>query len=94
MNAKIKPRFKHHCQDCTCLGEVVVNGRGANLFVCGDTVIARFGDDPGDYEASHLSALTALSSIYLLAAFRLYLDARGEKPARSAALHLARPLKS
>ena len=94
MNPRINPRFRHHCDACTCLGEVSVNGVSADLFVCEGVVIARFGDAPDDYVASHLTQLTARSNIFLLAAFRLYLDARGESAARPQLLHEARPLQS
>lgn len=90
--AKINPRYKHHCSKCNCLGEVVVNDTAADLFVCDDTVIARFGDEPDNYEASHLSQLSATSSIFLIAAFRLYLEARGETIPRPSLSHP--PLKS
>lgn len=90
---KINPKFKHHCDHCTCLGEAVINGTGADLFVCSDTVIARFGDEPDDYEASHLSQISAFSSPYLLTAFRLYLDAKGEKAERARLIHAATPLR-
>lgn len=86
---KISPKFKHHCDACTCLGEAVINGTAADLFVCEDTVIARFGDAPDAYEASHLSRLSAFSSPYLLTAFRLYLDACGETPRA----HAKKPLQ-
>jgi hypothetical protein len=64
-----------------------LNGKSADLFVCDGVAIARFSDQPEDYLAAHLSSLSAHSDVFLLAAFRLYLDARGETAPRSALRH-------
>jgi hypothetical protein len=73
---------------------MVVNDRGADLFVCGDTVIARYSDKADDYEATHMAKITALSSVYLLAAFRLYLEHRGEKAIQASLIHASKSLQS
>ncbi len=52
-------RFKHDCEKCTYLGQ---SGK-YDLYVCSsrsniiDTVIARFGDNPGDYTSGLLFAI-------------------------------------
>ena len=71
---KLNPKYKHHCGRCSCLGEVVINDVRADVFVCDDIVIARFSERPDDYEAQHLNKLTMESNVFLLTAFRLYLD--------------------
>lgn len=92
---RVSPRYQHHCGRCTCLGRMDVNGQSADLFVCDGVAIARFSDDPEDYLAAHLTSLSAHSNVFLLAAFRLYLDARGERADRSELRHQeARPLQS
>lgn len=56
------------------LGEVVINGVRAELFVHDGVALARFSDHPDDYEAAHLKSLSVMSNVFLLVAFRLYLD--------------------
>lgn len=77
MNAKLTPTFKHGDGSCLYLGEVIVNSVKADTFVCKMEVIARFSDEPGDFVLEHLMKLSMTSNIYLLTAFRLYLDKRG-----------------
>lgn len=74
----INARSEHFCKTCECLGQATINGVSADPFVCADTVIARFGDRPDDYVATHIAKLNAFSDIFLLAAFRLHLDAQGQ----------------
>jgi len=55
-----KPNFKHDCDRCVFLGEVVAGGKLADLYFCGQsgglpTVIARYSDEGSDY-ASGLPA--------------------------------------
>ncbi len=91
MTPSINPKYEHYCEKCTCLGYATINDESADLFVCAETVIARFSDAPDDYRATHISQLSATSDVFLLAAFRLYLDARGEQPYHEPAIH---PLQS
>lgn len=56
------------------LCETTVNGVHADLFVFSNIVLARFSSHPDDYEAAHLKSLTITSNVFLLVAFRLYLD--------------------
>ena len=76
MNAKLE-NYQPFGENCLNLGEVVINGASANTFVCGTFVVAQFSDDPGDYVAEHLVKLSMTSNVFLLTAFRLYLDVRG-----------------
>ena len=94
MEHNVQPKFQHHCDKCYCLGHIVVNGKGADLFVCADTVIARYSDDRDDYEATHMAKITALSSVFLLAAFRLYLEHRGERAVQANLIHASKSLQS
>jgi len=54
--------------------------RAADLYVCDDLVIACFSDPPGCVQAQHMYRLTFESDVFLLAAFRLYLDHVGKVP--------------
>ena len=76
MTPKINPKYQHHCGSSLCLGEVVINDVRADIFVTEDLVIARFSEQPDDYEAQHLSQITMESNVFLITAFRLYLDER------------------
>lgn len=77
MTQKVKPRYTTYRSDCDCLAQVTINDRSADVFVCNDLIIARFSNHPDDYEASHMAQLTFTSNVFLLVAFRLYLEARG-----------------
>jgi hypothetical protein len=66
----------------------------ADLFIYAETAIARFSDRLEDYIATHVSHLNAFSDVFLLAAFRLHLDAQGLKPEYIPAIHAVPPLKS
>lgn len=70
MNDTIQKKYGEH----VFLGETTVNGVHADLFVFSDIVLARFSSHPDDYEAAHLKSLTITSNVFLLVAFRLYLD--------------------
>jgi hypothetical protein len=94
MDPVINPKFEHLCQQCECLGQATINDVTADLFICAETVIARFGDRPDDYLATHISHLNAFSDVFLLAAFRLHLDAQGLKPEYTPAIHAVPPLKA
>ena len=94
MTPVINSKYRHLCNKCACLGHATINGESADLFVCAETVIARFSDAPDDYRATHVSQLSATSDVFLLAAFRLYLDTRGEAARYEPALHPARTLQS
>ena len=94
MKPKINPKFQHHCGRCTCLGEIIINDIRADAFVCDDIVIARFSDNPDDYEAQHLKKLTMHSNVFLLTAFRLYLDAQSDVIAPPGIRHDARSIQS
>jgi len=94
MDPVINPDYEHLCQKCGCLGQATVNGVTADLFVCAETVIARFGDRLDDHVATHISHLTPFSNVCLLAAFRLHLDAQGFKPEYVPTIHPVPPLKS
>ena len=76
MNVKLTD-YQPFADNCLSLGEVVINGVKAQTFVCGASVVAQFSDDPDDYVAAHLVKLSMTSNVFLLTAFRLYLDARG-----------------
>lgn len=67
-------KTQQSCSERSRLGEAVINGVRAELFVCDDIVLARFSTHPDDYEAAHLRSLTVTSNVFLLVAFRLYLD--------------------
>lgn len=94
MRPKINPKFQHHCGRCTCLGEVVINDVRADVFICDDIAIARFSDHPDDYEAQHLKQLTMHSNVFLLTAFRLYLEVQNDVPVSAGIKHEARALQS
>lgn len=66
--------------DCVALGEMRLDDRSAELYVCDDLLIACFNDPPGDVRAQHMYRLTFESDVFLLAAFRLYLDRTGKVP--------------
>lgn len=90
----VSPRYRHYCDRCTCLGQATMNERTADLFVCDDLVVARYGDEPGEAEAEHIHNLDLESSAFLLAAFRLYRDESGKAPVHGSAVHPTEPLKS
>lgn len=94
MDPVINPDYEHLCQKCECLGRATINDVTAGLFICAETVIARFSDRPGDHVATHVSHLNAFSDVFLLATFRLHLDAQGFKPEYVPAIHPVPPLKS
>jgi hypothetical protein len=94
MNPVINSDYEHLYQKCECLGQATVNGVMADLFICVQTVIDCFGDRPGDHMATHISHLNAFLDVFLLAAFRLHLDAQGFKPEYVSAIHPVLPLKS
>jgi hypothetical protein len=94
MKPTINPRYEHLCEKCACLGQATVNGVSADLFVCADTVIARFSNRPDDYVATHVAKLSAFSNVFLLAAFRLYLDAQGRVPEYAPVTHHQGSLQS
>lgn len=75
----VSPRYQHFCDRCTCLGQATINDETADLFVCDDLVVARFGDEPGQAEAEHMYSLSLESNAFLLAAHRLYLDSVGKE---------------
>lgn len=77
MLPSVNPKYRHHCETCTCLGQVTMHGVTADLFVCDETVMARTGDGPDDYRASHVKSLSIWSDSFLLAAFRVCVDTRG-----------------
>ena len=77
MNAKLGSTDEQGDKPCIYLGNVVINDVRADTFVCGMKVVARFGDDPDDFITEHLVKLSMTSNIFLLTAFRLYLDVRG-----------------
>jgi hypothetical protein len=60
------------------LGEMRVGDREADLFACGDLLIACFRNPPGGVHAQHMYRLTFESDVFLLAAFRIYLDRTGK----------------
>ena len=90
----VTPRYRHYCDRCTCLGQATINDRTADLFVCDDLVVARFGDEPGEAEAEHMHSLGVESDVFLLAAYRLYLDSLGKEAIRGRADHPGQPLQS
>ena len=57
-----------------------LHGKTAHLYACERMVIARFVNPPGETRAKHMHALTFESDVFLLAAFRLYLDRVGAAP--------------
>ena len=65
---------KQRGAEASSLGEVVVNGVHAELFVCDGIALARFSSHPDDYAAAYLKNLSVTSNVFLLVAFRLYLD--------------------
>ena len=93
MTPKLNPKYKHYCNSCDCLGEIIINDVRADVFVCEDIVLARFSSRPDDYEAAHLQSLTMSSNVFLLAAFRLYLDKRETQNVPAGIMHSARPLQ-
>jgi hypothetical protein len=94
MDPVINPDYEHLCQKCECLGQATVNSVTADLFICAQTVTNRFSDRPDDHVATHISHLNAFSDVFLLAAFRLYLDAQGFKSEYVPAIHPVSTLKS
>lgn len=62
------------------LGAMTLGEKTAQLYVCYDLVIARFEGRPGGVQAQHMYRLTFESDVFLLAAFRLYLDYAGKIP--------------
>ena len=91
---KITPRYQHYCDRCTCLGQATINEHTADLFVCDDLVVARYGDEPGESEAEHIDSLELESSPFLLAAYRLFLESSGKEAVRGRARHPAEPIQS
>lgn len=67
-------------EDCVDLGTMQLADRTAVLYVCDDLVIACFSDPPGGVLAQHMYRLTFESDVFLLAAFRMYLDHVGKAP--------------
>lgn len=65
---------------CIDLGVMKLQGKTAHLYACERLVIARFVDPPGETRAKHMHALSFESDVFLLAAFRLYLDRVGVAP--------------
>lgn len=65
------------------LGEMYADGRTARLFAVENLVIARFSEPPGETRAQPMHRLTFESDVFLLAAFRLYLDHVGRVPMRA-----------
>lgn len=93
MDPVITPRYEHLCKTCKCLGRASINGVTADLFVCAETVIARFRGRPDDYIATHLGQLNAFSDVFLLAAFRRHLEAQGHQPEHVPAVHARKALQ-
>ncbi|HEX7005276.1 MAG TPA: hypothetical protein VF168_13920 [Trueperaceae bacterium] len=91
---EVTPRYQHFCERCTCLGRATINGVSADLFVCDDLVVARFGDEPGQAEAEHIHNLELESNPFLLAAHRLYLDSLGQEALAGRARHPREAIKS
>lgn len=67
-------------ESCIDLGVMQVHGCTAQLYACERLLIARFIDPPGETRAQHMHKLTFESDVFLLAAFRLYLDHVGAAP--------------
>lgn len=91
---RVSPRYRHYCDRCTCLGQATLNDQTADLFVCEDLVVARYGDEPGEAEAEHIHNLAVDSSAFLLAAYRLYQEESGKSAVPGSAVHPAEPLQS
>ena len=85
MSAASNPPYEHGGDACRYLGEVIINSVRADTFVCGMKVVARFSDAPDDFVEEHLVKLSMTSNVFLLTAFRLYLDVRGVTPKGAAA---------
>ena len=90
----VTPRYRHYCERCTCLGQATINERTADLFVCDDLVVARYGDEPGESEAEHIHSLKLETSPFLLLAYRLFLDRSGQEAVSGRARHPAEPIQS
>ena len=75
------------------LGETTVNGVHADLYVFSAIGLAWFSSHLDDYEAAHLKSLTITSNVFLLVAFRLYLDRlhSSQPPVRTTAPRLEPP---
>ena len=45
---KHPPKHQHDCERCAYLGQTIGRSKLVDLYQCGDTLIARYGDAPED----------------------------------------------
>ena len=48
--------WKHDCDRCRFLGSTIGGGRMTDLYVCGETLIARYGSDGPEYYSTTLGS--------------------------------------
>ena len=80
VSSEPNPIDPHVREDCMELGSMRIDDREAELFACDGLLIACFTDPPGGVQAQHMYRLTFESDVFLLAAFRIYLDRTGKVP--------------
>lgn len=79
--------FHHDCRTCTFLGNVVINGKAADIYVCENDrydktrhdLLWRHSNEPSDYGSMWVSMCSPLSpwSMVALALYVEYLGANG-----------------
>ena len=65
-------KFNHDCEHCIYLGSFTWGESGitrqVDYYICNDSVLARFGDEPSDYSSGPLNFLSPLNGHLLTAA--------------------------
>lgn len=46
------PTHEHDCTSCTYLGQTIGRGKLVDLYQCGNTILARYGNEPEDYAST------------------------------------------
>ena len=53
-----KPIWKHDCKKCTFIRTDIMNDKKlSDFYLCDNSLIARYSDDPSDYESFRVEAL-------------------------------------
>ena len=45
----MKAKWKHNCDKCTWLGQTIGGGKLVDLYQCNSSLVARYGNGPGQY---------------------------------------------
>jgi hypothetical protein len=48
----MKPEWKHDCTKCRLVGQTIGGGRLVDLYLCGESLVARYGSEGNQYYSS------------------------------------------